>query len=188
MALSKIQTGLLDSNSVDATALSSSAIASGDLPTGTVLQVKDFECGQLYVQGGHGESYQDVWTTSRISGGQFPNITPKSSSSRLIITWWHQALIDGDDAQMNCKLYKSETAGSGWSEIAVSGAYYYGNNTATTFSRQHAALSSAYTLTSGTTNTLYFTLTANLNSNGTAWYWHIGNSGLSKITITEVAV
>ena len=187
MALSKIQSGLLDTNSVDATALSSSAIASGDLPTGTVLQVKDFQNNQTYFTGGHGGSYQDIWTTSTITGGQYPNITPKSSSSRLIITWWHQCLIDGDDARLNCKLYKSETAGSGWTEIAASGGYYFGNDTSTDFSRQQAALSATHTTTSGTTNTLYFTLTANCNNNIRPWYWHIGGSSMSKITITEVA-
>ena len=188
MALSKIQTGLLDSNSVNATALSSSAISSGDLPTGTVLQVKDFQLNQTYFAGGHCGNYQDIWTTSSITGGQYPNITPKSSSSRLIITWWHQSLIDGDDARLNCKLYKSETAGSGWTEIAVSGGYYFGNDTDTNFGRQEAALSATHTTTSGTTNTLYFTLTGNCNNSVRPWYWHIGGGAMSKITITEVAV
>ena len=63
MALSKIQTGLLDSNSVDATALSSSAIASGDLPTGTVVQQKMAEYTTAHTISSSGNIISDTITT-----------------------------------------------------------------------------------------------------------------------------
>jgi len=58
MALSKIQSGLLDTNSVDATALSSSAIASGDLPNGTVIN---------WASGVVGNESYGTWTVSNAS-------------------------------------------------------------------------------------------------------------------------
>ena len=78
MALSKIQSGLLDTNSVDATALSSAAITSGDLPAGTVIQT--VTARHVYADG-------NISTTSDgdVDTGFGLTITPTSTSSKILI-------------------------------------------------------------------------------------------------------
>jgi hypothetical protein len=193
MPLSQIKTNSIAAGNITSPLIASVAntaivgrISSTQQPAGAVLQFKHYSVSGGLISG-HGTNYQDVWTTGTVSGGQFPNITPISTSSTVYITWWHQPLIDGDDAQLNIKLYKTLTAGSNWSELAVSGGYYFGNNTDTNFQRQHASLSASYGFVPGSTSTQYFTMTMNCNNSSRPFYYHIGDSSMSRITIMEIA-
>jgi len=117
MALSKIQTGLLDTNSVGATALSSSAIASGDLPAGSPMQMVSFDDNQHRSWSGSGRSTILAVPGTLGDGSVF--IDRISNTSKILI---HYTICTGigDDA-WGSFICQFAPAGSGYSVVQPQG-------------------------------------------------------------------
>lgn len=162
-------------------------VSNARFPAGTVIQTKDYQVSQFYVAGSNANTAFDCWTTSTISGGALPTFSVSDANNKVRITWHHQPLIDGDDQQMNIILYDSTNGGSSWSQQGNDGGFYFGNNTGTSFTRQHYATTASYIYTPGHTNTITYKMTISCNANN-AYYYHIGNSAFSRIYFEEIVV
>lgn len=117
MALSKIQSGLLDTNSVDATALSNSAIASGDLPAGTPIQIVSFDDNQHRTWSGSGRN--TVFAVPGTLGDGSVYMDRISNTSKILI---HYTIVCGqpDDAWSSF-ICQYAPAGSGYSVVQPQG-------------------------------------------------------------------
>jgi hypothetical protein len=155
---------------------------------GHILQHKDYTCGEVFVNAGHGGSAQDAWTTSTIVGGALPTFAVGNSANKIRLSFYHGILLDGDDGRLSVILYDSTDGGSSWSTRASSSAYYYGADTATSFTRMEAPGGATFVWGPGHTNTLTFKLTCTVNTNSLAYYFHIGSNNFSKIIIEEIDV
>ena len=175
--------GLTALGTVTAGNLSNTAIV---YPAGHVIQQKDYTCGQVYNSGSNSE--MDAWTTSTIVGGALPTFAVSSATNKIKITWYHQALLDGDDGRINITLQDSTNGGSSWTQRGTSGGYYYGADTATTFSRMQSALSGSFCWGPGHTNTLTFKMAVVCNRSDLPYYYHIGGNNFHKIYLEEIVV
>lgn len=78
MALSKIDTAAIATDAIEAAQLKSDAIASGDLPAGTILQV--VEAVSTAGVNINSSTYSDL-------PGMSVNITPSSTSSTILVQY-----------------------------------------------------------------------------------------------------
>ena len=117
MALSKIQTGLLDTNSVGATALSSSAITSGDLPAGSPMQMVSFDDNVHRTWTGTGRS--TILSVPGTLGDGSVFIDRISNTSKILI---HYTICCGQEndcwSTFTCQY---APAGSGYSTVQPQG-------------------------------------------------------------------
>ncbi len=178
MALSKIDTAAIATDAIEAAQLKSDAIAHGDLPAGTVLQV----VRSAFVR--TGPSNTTSTSMAEITPDYRVTITPKASDSIMIIDFTYGGKIGGSTRMgVQCKVGTNSDFSTGQSAVhAVSHDESHRSDGSLLIFR--ASMRSYYDAYS-TTDTLYFRHDFN-RAVGTGSAGINDNSGPAFVTVTEI--
>ena len=153
----------------------SSAIETGDLPTGSVLQV-------VY---GHTNSATSITSTSYADIGLSASITPNSTSSKILVTWHITALLTetGADRGYAIKTLRDSTNVYEPSTQYAHGYTYNPSTGTTTQNTAHA--SSSFLDSPSSTSSLTYKCQAKSQDGRTVGINDTG--GRAMITLMEIA-
>lgn len=182
MALSKIQTGLLDTNSVDASALSNSAVALGDLPAGSIVKVD-------YIQGRAPNTTTSNNTTTYATDFTV-TYDVHSGGNKLVIlcSYQHFGDVDNDTHESTSAQFKmqiSSDGGTTYSDVYSSGSSLLDRGGQTRFRSSDFAYE--YTIPASPTNDQIKVRLQGRRVSGNRSYNMGGQTG-SHLTFIEVAV
>ena len=167
MALSKIQTGLVDTNAIGSTELNLSdnfAFTGNVTGAGRIVQVKSMSSNSdnAFTSGTYADT---VFTLS---------ITPTSSSNKILVLWDCEVTVQGD-TNFNLRLMRDNTA----IFLAFSGAGNFGSG------NQHGhGYASSYLDSPSTTSATTYKFQVSENSGGTVRI--TGEAGGGTLTLMEI--